>query len=743
MSYGTELKNLIVMLFTGGFFFTSYAQEAEIFSPDSVKLELKAIETKSTIKIDGLLDESVWTRAPKSPSFTQVDPNQKAKPSQDTDVKVLFDDKFLYFGIFCTDTLGKSAIRATDFKRDFSHTTHDLININFDAFNSERNAMSFAVNPYGVQRDYLSFDALYYDIEWDAIWQVRTSITENGWIAEIAIPWKTLRYPHLNIENQQWGLQIYRNRRIINEISAFSPFPQTYPSARMEYAGLLKGIRPPPPSKTNIRIQPYALTSIEKYSSSDASEDRENSDFKAGGEIKWAVSSNDVLDLTFNTDFAQADVDRQINNTSRFSVFFPERRQFFLENASLFGINVNRRSGDEGAIHIQPFFSRRIGLDEESRPIPIVAGARFVHSSSKTNYGGIAIRQKGDSLTSATNFFVGRYSKNFGKQNRVGGLLTIKNQPEESNITATVDGFFRYGEEHSLNTLVSYSQDSGSDEKGLSAIAQYYYNSNKWTGWWTQSIITKNYNPEMGFISRQDVIGTTPGIIRNFRGEKLPFKKWIRAFEPSVAAQFYHQASTGDLIERIFIANPFYLNLQNGGYIGYGLNSNYQNLKESFIPLNIEIAPGEYDYLRHFVLASTDPSKKISVSGFMEWGNYFNGDLSLFDVTFKFVPIPQISLSARFNRNDFSNVGIDQISKKVDLYSVEGRFAINPRIRLAGIYQKNSENDLENINMRFSWEYKPMSYIYLVYNERSFFDNPQLSRLEQQGIFKVSYVKQF
>ena len=127
----------------------------------------------------------------------------------------------------------------------------------------------------------------------------------------------------------------------------------------------------------------------------------------------------------------------------------------------------------------------------------------------------------------------------------------------------------------------------------------------------------------------------------------------------------------------------------------------------------------------------------------MEWGNYFNGDLSLFDVTFKFVPIPHISLSARFNRNDFSNVGIDQISKKVDLYSFEGRFAINPRIRLAGIYQKNSENDLENINMRFSWEYKPMSYIYLVYNERSFFENPQLSRLEQQGIFKVSYVKQF
>ncbi len=736
------MKRLALILILEGLFFAAYSQEAEIFRPDSTKLELTAIETKSIIKIDGVLDETAWSEVPKSPSFTQVDPNQKAQPSQDTDVKVLFDDRMLYFGIFCKDSLGKSAIRATDFKRDFDHRTHDLININLDAFNSERNAMTFAVNPYGVQRDYLSFDALYYDVDWDAIWQVRTSITENGWIAEIAIPWKTIRYPHLDHENQQWGIQIYRNRRIVNEISAFSPFPQTYPSARMEYAGLLKDIKPPPPAKTNIRIQPYALTSVEKYRS-DASEDEEDLNTKVGGEVKWAVSSNDVLDLTFNTDFAQADVDRQINNTSRFSVFFPERRQFFLENASLFGINVNRRTGDEGAIHIQPFFSRRIGLDEESKPIPIVAGARFVHGSATTNYGGIAIRQEGDSLTSATNFIVGRYSKNFGMQNRVGGLLTIKNQPEKSNITLTTDGFFRLNEIHSLNTLVSYSQDSNTAEKGLSAIGQYYYNTNKWIGWWTQSIITKSYNPEMGFISRQDVIGTTPGVIRTFRGKKLPFKKWIRAFEPSVALQFFHQASTGDLIEQKFVLNPFYLNLQNGGYIGYGLNANYQNLKESFIPLEVEIIPGEYDYLRHFFLASTDPSKKISVSGFVDWGNYFDGSLSSLDLTFRFVPIPHISLATRYNRIGFSKVGVDQTSKRVDLYSIEGRFAINPRIRLTGVYQKNSENDLKNTNVRFSWEYQPMSYVYLVYNERAFTDDPQEQQSEQQGILKLSYVKQF
>ncbi|WP_430968108.1 DUF5916 domain-containing protein [Spongiimicrobium sp. 2-473A-2-J] len=719
------------------------AQEAIVFKPDPVKKKLEAVAISSPLKIDGVLDEPSWKRAKPSPRFTQIEPNQGAPPTQDTEIKVLFDKNNLYFGIVCHDSLGKDALRATDFKRDFDFRTHDLVTLCFDGFNDERNAMSIVVNPYGVQRDYLSFDAIYYDIEWDGLWKTRTTRTDTGWVAEIAIPWKTLRYPNTGEQAQSWGFQLYRNRRLTNEITAFSAFPRSFNSARMDYAGELTNLRPPPP-QSNIIVQPYFLTSYKQTKGSNSDVESETTDVKVGGELKWAVNPNAVLDVTVNTDFAQAEVDRQVNNTSRFSVFFPERRQFFLENASLFGINVRPGSGSQGgSMRVQPFFSRRIGLDDQASPIPIDAGGRFVNRSTQRNYGAILMRQRGDSLTPATNFFVGRYSENFGKQNRIGTLITTKNRPDNTNITGTIDAFVRFGESHSLNTLLSYSGNTEVGGNGFSGIAQYFYSTNTWKGWWTQSVVTENFDPALGFISRNDVIGTTPGLIHYFRGERLPFKKWLRAFEPSVFAQFYHRASTGRLIERQLGAFPFYLNLQNGGYFGYGVNLFFQRLTEAFSPLEVPIGVGTYDYVQHTLLASTDPSKKFNINGTVNFGSYFNGRLDSYDIQAKYAPLPHISLGAGLNRVKFGGVGINSTDKTVDLYNLEGRFAWNPRIQLSAFYQSNSENNRRNLNIRFSWEYRPLSFIYLVFNDQDFNDTLLGQRTERQAIAKISYLKQF
>jgi hypothetical protein len=723
------------------------AQDIKIFKPDPVKKKIEAVEISSTLKIDGKLDEEDWSKAKTSPRFTQVAPDQGAKPTFDTRVKVVYNNNYLYIGITCLDSMGKKAIRATDFKRDFDHMKHDLVNIGFDCFNDERNAVSFVINPYGVQRDYLAFDALYYDIEWDGLWRANTARTDSGWLAEVAIPWKTLRYPKSKETVQDWGFQIYRNRRMTNELSGFSPFPLTFSASRMDYAGLLTNLKPPPP-KTNIRIQPYVMTSFDRYHGSDFEmKNREETGLKAGGELKWAVNPNNVLDLTINTDFAQADVDRRVNNTTRFNVFYPERRQFFLENASLFGINVGLPSGTVGRtggpMQMQPFFSRSIGMNDGGEMIPIEAGGRFVHRSSKQNYGAVLMRQKGDSITSPANFFVGRFSENFGKQNRIGGLMTLKNQPEGSNLTGTVDAFIRLKEAHSFNTMISYSGTTSSGKKGFAGITQYNYSTNTWKLWWTQSVVSKNFNPEMGFISRNNVIGTTPGFIRYFRGGKLPFKKWIRSFDPGVDVQFYHQASTGKLIERQVIIYPFYLNLQNAGYLGYGVNNIFQHLPATFSPLGIEIGPGDYRYIQHTVTASSDPSKKINAKGTINWGDYFNGRLTSGDLQAFFAPVPHISIGFQFNRNQFHSVGNNLISKTVDLYSFEGRFALNPRLQLSSFFQKNSENNLYNVNVRFSWEYQPLSFFYIVFN-RHFYDNElQYRQIEEQLIAKVSFLKQF
>jgi hypothetical protein len=187
------------------------------------------------------------------------------------------------------------------------------------------------------------------------------------------------------------------------------------------------------------------LYAYDNYKGTDYEKQGGYGTFKPGGEIKWAINPNTVLDLTFNTDFAQADADRQVNNVTRFSVFFPERRQFFLENASLFGVGLSPIEDlAGGAMRIQPFFSRRIGLDANARPVPIEVGARMVYRSEKRNFGAIAIRQNDGGSIGNTDFFVGRFSENIGSQNRIGALFTLKNTNDYNNLTGAVDGFSAY-----------------------------------------------------------------------------------------------------------------------------------------------------------------------------------------------------------------------------------------------------------------------------------------------------------
>ncbi|MFN8341346.1 MAG: DUF5916 domain-containing protein [Cyclobacteriaceae bacterium] len=720
----------------------SLAQDPTVFKPDSIRRELHAVRIDNTLKVDGHLSEKEWALPGPSPKFVMIEPIQGNQPNHDTEVRVLYNRNFLYFGVFSRDTLGRKSLRATDFKRDFNFMAHDLITLSFDAFNDKRNAMAFAVNPYGVQRDYLAFDDFYYDVDWDGLWRVRTSRTDKGWFAEIAIPWQTLRYPRTTDSIQHWGFNLYRNRRLTNEITAFSPFPRSFSSVRMDYAGLLKGLQPPPPHP-NVRATPYLLTSFNRLRE-DGQLVSESAQVKAGGEVKWAINPNSVLDLTFNTDFAQADADRQVNNVTRFSVFFPERRQFFLENASLFGIGISRNPDESGGnMRIQPFFSRRIGLDEKGNPSPIDAGGRYVYRSDKRNFGAIAMRQRATSESPLTNYFVGRFSENFGKMSRLGGMLTTKQQPNSTNVVATLDGFVRLGESHSINTLASVSNTSNSGKTGLSAYAQYYYVTNQLKIWWTQSIVTKDYDPQLGFVSRNDVIGTTPGIFWWYRGRHLPFRKWLRAWEPSIFPEFYHSVTTGQLIERTWTAYPIWLNLQSGGYFGYNLSPTYQYLTEAFVPLGVNISPGGYNYLRHLIYASTDPSKKINLQTQYSFGTYFNGVLRSGDWTLQLAPVPHVSILGRFNRNRFIGVGDPKTTATIDLYAIEGRFALNPRVQLIAFYQQNSENDSRNYNIRFSWEYRPLSYVYLVLNHREFQSDARKQQLQDQAILKISYLKQF
>ncbi|MBA4055528.1 MAG: hypothetical protein C0490_12505 [Marivirga sp.] len=712
----------------------------DVFSPDAVKPSVEAKHIHEKVFIDGILNEDVWKNADSMGNFIQIEPDQ-GKPSQNrTIVKVLYNNEFLYIGAFCYDSLGKAAIRVPDMKRDFEWRSHDTFAICIDGFNDKRNSISFVTNPYGAQKDYLSFDALLFDGDWNGLWKVRTSITSEGWFAEFEIPWKTLRYPKQSKDDQIWGVNFLRLRRASNEISAWAPYPRSFGFNRMEYAGEIRQVEPPPPS-TNIQVNPYSLFSLNK---NDNNQKPSQYKYKIGGEIKWAINTNTVADLTANTDFAQADADVQVNNVSRFSILFPEKRQFFLENASFFGPGLVAEGNTGGNMQMLPFFSRRIGLSEGGRPMPIDAGIRLVNRSAKQSAGVMFVRQgSADSLPSS-NSFVGRYSRNVGKQNRLGIIGTLKSSPGSySNIVGGFDGFMRFGTSQSLSFMALQSSNTDNSGQGFGGYAQYYYTTNKITAWLTESVLTKDFNPELGFLSRTDVIGTSPGAVANLRGKYLPLKKYIRSYQPSIMASWYHQASTGILTEREIKVSPFWIEMQKGGYYGFTFSDVDQNLISDFNPLGVVIAAGNYHYRRLSFVAGSDPSAKISYTLQYDAGDYCNGELKTTDVSVSIIPLPHISIKVSLNRNQFEAVGKTSETKDISLYTIQGRLALNPRMQLIGLYQRITASRLDSYNVRFSWEYKPLSYVHIVLNSRESVGTDFYQHREAQGIFKVSYLKQF
>ncbi|MHA8077518.1 carbohydrate binding family 9 domain-containing protein [Aquirufa antheringensis] len=720
--------------------FCGYSQE--VFKPLEQRKEIQPLKIERVLKADGHLDEAEWVKAPAVNVDFQVEPFQGRKASFSSTVKLLYNRQFLYVAAILQDSIGKNSYRAPNLKRDYAFEENDLFGIAIDGFNDKRNALVLQSNAYGAQRDLLSFDDRAFDIDWDGLYRVRTHRSDSSWVAEFAIPWQTLRYPKTDGNKpQDWGINFFRVRRSSNELSVWSPHPRSMSPLRMDYAGKLTGIIPPPPTATNIRFIPYLLQ-VSKNSEGTEIGNSTASDFKMGGEIKWAISPTSVMDFTFNTDFAQADVDRQVNNISRFSVFFPERRQFFLENASLFSAGlapVNEVVG--GSMYIQPFFSRTIGLDQNVNPIAITAGTRFVYRSEKRNLGGIYMRQGEGDGDPFTNFLVARYSENFGKQNRVGAIVTTKSSPSNVATTGAVDAFIRFNDKFSFSGMGTMTQDSRNSQQGFAEYGQFLYKDNLVTLYWTHTVVSDDYNPEMGFVSRKNVLSNSQGVDFNVRGKWLP--TFIRFWQPGVYTEVYHSLKTGNIVEQKLVSGPLWFNLQNGGILGGYIDASVQNLEEDFNPVGIRIKPGSYRYFRKGFLLASDPSAKYSASTEYGWGGFFDGSLQNVDAKFRVAPIPHLNVGLSWNWSKFEDVGVARETKEVNLLILETRMAINPRLQLIGFYQKNTTDNLNSVNMRLAWEYQPLSYVYLVFNTLNYQGVDATQQKQQSFLAKLSFLKQF
>ncbi len=734
-------RNLFYLLLVCPWFITAQESEDDNFPPPDQPAEIVVSRTKGEIKVDGSLDESDWDRALITDDFFRREPRQGGDIKYKTEVRFLYDDKNLYIGAFCLDSVGIKGIRIQDLRRDFNWGENDIFGIALDPQNLKQYAQGFQTTPYGNQRDFQNFSGNNFDTGWNTLWRVRTKRLENGYAVEMAIPFKTLRYNLPEEGNTiELGFTLVRYARRDIEVSTFPAIPQSFTPYRMTYAAKLVDIEAPPPS-TNIRVEPYALYQYDENKEGDALVDKMN-DTKAGFDVKWAINPKTVLDLTVNTDFAQADVDLAVNNLERFNIFFPERRQFFLENSGIWAGGLQRS--------IRPFFSRRIGLQGEFNavPAPIDVGARFTQRTEGNAIAGLFVRQREADTSPLAYFNVLRYLKNYGRENNIGIMVTHRYDDSFSelglesnnNTTVTIDGQIRPTSQWDIQYLLSTSIDEITGKTGYAGRIFAGNDSNKYYYGWVTEYTDANYNPRMGFVRQNDVIRHNPGGYYIWRPEKID---WIRRWDPGIFVNYNHDATDPTSFQQASLyIFPVYTWFKDDSFIEVSTTPTWQNINFDFAPLGLEIEQGRYYYTRYLVRYYTDQSKKWSIETGVDLGDFYNGTRTTVNAAARFAPLPHTTLSLNYEYNDINSVGILEEDLETNLYTANLRLALNPRVQLSTFYQYNSFDEQGRWNIRFSWEYAPLSFIYLVLNDTQteVFDPVQGST---QFISKITFLKQF
>ncbi|MTI26978.1 DUF5916 domain-containing protein [Fulvivirga kasyanovii] len=734
-----KLPFLVIMM--TALSFTMHAQmDNQNFPPPLAPVEVEAVSANANIKIDGKLSEADWQNAPTVNDFFKIEPRQGGEFKHRTNVRLLYDQKHLYLGVFCADSLGKKGIRVQDLRRDFDWQENDNFGIQLDPQNLKQYCVSFQTTPYGNQRDLQNFNDNNTDNDWNALWSVRTHQTDSGYYAEFAIPFKSIRYERPSqTDSVTWGLTFTRLARRDYEHTVFPAIPQSFSPYRMTYAASLKGLKVPEPS-ANIRVEPYFLYQYDE--SEAAGKNTSDSDVKIGGDVKWAINPRSVLDLTFNTDFAQADVDRAVNNLERFNIFFPERRQFFLENSGIWA--------GAGDLSIKPFFSRTIGLQGNfnAEPARIDAGVRYTMRDDQRSIAGLYIHQAQTGNSPAASFGAARYLQNYGQENNIGIMLTHRQDEhsdelgvgQSNNTTLTVDGLIRPKNELTVTYMLSGSRDNSSDTLGLAGKLFASYSANKFYLGWLTNFVTEDYNPDMGFVYQNNVIRHNPGGYFIWRPKNIP---WIRRFDPGAFFNYYHDASDpGNFQQANIYLFPIYIIFTNGSFFEYAIYPTWQNINFDFAPLGISIAHDEYYYTNHQVKYNSDQSRKLSVSGSFSWGDFYNGKKITTNGGVRFAPIPHMAFTADYEYNKLNDLGTQKESLETHLTTLGARFALNPRVQLSAFYQYNSFDEQGRWNIRGSWEYRPLSFIYLVFNDTRI-QGLEQPFAEQQVIAKVTFLKQF
>ena len=698
------------------------------------------------IVVDGKLDEAVWESLPSGSGFTQNFPSDSTAPYFPTEFKFTYDDQFIYVALICFEGEGKPISQSL--RRDFMWFQNDNAGLYLDPFDDKTNGFTFQVTPYNVQREGLVTLGGEVSDDWDNKWFSATQILEDRWVAEMAIPFKSIRYNSI----PAWGLQLIRNNRRQNERSSWIQVPQQYRTSDLIYTGRLIWDVPPPEAGTNLSVIPYVTAGASKDFEEDTPRDQ---NLEAGFDAKIGVTNSLNLDLTVNPDFSQVEVDRQVTNLNRFEIFFPERRQFFLENQDLFARN--------GFPDARPFFSRRIGIatndDDETVQVPILAGARLSGKMGKNWRLGVLNMQtqKESSINEpAQNYTVGILQRQLFGRNNVSAIVVNREATnfDESDTTINSTRFNRvFGVDYNLasldnrwegNFFYHNSEDPGSENNSWSHGGFLGYNTRNVNVFWFHMGIGDNYNAEVGFVPRTGIFNYGAG----------------------AGYTFYTAGKVqrhGPFMEFERVATDGLTNLDLRGFANYELNflntSNLEvfgvynevTLEDAFDPSNsdgVELpAGGLYRWSRIGVFYQSDTRTLLNVRGSVSYGGFYNGNRLRVRSTLNYRYQPFISFAMNF---EFNNLEFPEPYNSTEFFLVSPRvdLTLSTQLFFTTFVQYNSQEDNLNINSRLQWRFQPVSDLFLVYTDNYFttdeFDDMNseafnLSPRNRAIVLKLSY----
>ena len=721
--------------------------------------------------IDGRLGDGAWSRAEVINGFVQREPIEGRPVSERTEVRIVYDEDALYVGAWLYDR-DPAGIVVGRTQRDAPLGDTDAFLVVFDTYRDMQNGFVFGTTPSGIEYDGQVTDeggaggggagggggALGgrqqagsgggFNLNWDGSWEVATTTDAEGWYAEFRIPFSTLRYARGG--DQTWGLNFARNIRRRNEEAVWAPVPRQYTLYRVSLAGTLDQFEAP--ARRIVTVTPYVLgDAFRDYSLTTPSADcvgidgRTDCSAQVGGDAKIGITQSLTLDLTVNTDFAQAEVDDQQVNLTRFPLFFPEKRGFFLENAGTFSVGASRA--------VELFFSRRIGL-VSGNTVPILGGARLTGRVGGLQVGLLNIQTDAKDicdplggctpLASANNYGVARVFKEFSNRTQIGTIFVSRLNTDDSgdyNLTYGLDGSLGVGETLTFDAYAAITSTPGVGSGEYAFSGGGNYRTRDWEASAGYTEVGASFNPEVGFLSRNEYRTVSARWLRHIRFDDVP---WFREIRPHMSWTEYWDLDGFTESRLIHIDNHF--EFANGAFFQLpGLNITGEGLKEPFeIREGIVIPPGTYNHLDWQFRANTNTSAPLSASVGWDAGGFYTGTRVGPNATATYRHQDRFVTSIRVNYFDVRLNDTDKFTTAV--VALQGSYSFTPRIFLAAQVQYNDDTENLGTNVRFGLLDTAGTGLYVVYNDTEHFGSLGTTGFRygpQQRQLIVKYTKQF